>query len=143
MRSIAHQQATMANHQVMMSPPLEVREKYFAEVYMTIQIETANRRMQEEVHQLQLLVKKKQLEEVISKSNTNERDDSLDGNEGTGDTNELDIKESMNNQSHWVQLALGRKEAQASELLNCSIGTEFTCLHNRDSHDFVNESKFK
>jgi hypothetical protein len=143
MRSIAHQQATMANHQVMMSAPLEIREKYFGEIYTAIQLETANRRMQEEVRQLELLAKKKELEEVIGKSNTDEQKECLDENEGTGDTNESDIEDSINNQSRWVQLAMGRKEVQASELLNCSRGTEFACVHNRDSQDFMNESKFQ
>ena len=69
MSSIAHQQATMANHQVMMSAPVDIREKYFGEIYSTIQLETANRRMQEEVRQLELVAKKKELEALISRSN--------------------------------------------------------------------------
>jgi len=35
-------------------------------------METMNRRMQEEVRQLELIARKKQLEEVIQKPNTNE-----------------------------------------------------------------------
>ncbi len=56
---------------------------------------------------------------------------------------ESDTEDNVNNQSRWVQLAMQRKDVQASDLMNCSRGTEFACLHNRDSHDFMNESKFK
>jgi hypothetical protein len=49
MQIIAPQQATMANHQVMMSAPPEVRNEYFDEIYKTINLETTNRRMEEEV----------------------------------------------------------------------------------------------
>ncbi len=48
MQIIAQQQATMANHQVMMSAPPEVRNEYFDEDYKTINLETTNRRMEKE-----------------------------------------------------------------------------------------------
>ena len=143
MRSIAHQQATMANHQVMMSAPLEVREKYFGEIYTTIQLETANRRMQEEVRQLELLAKKKQLEDLIAKTDKNEQNHELSEDEGAGDCNESDKEDSIDNQSCWVQLAMVRKEIEASDLLTCSRGSEFACVHNQGSQNFMNESKFE
>jgi hypothetical protein len=74
MSSIATQQATMANHQVMMSAPVEIRERYFGDIYATIQLETANRRMQEEVRQLELAAKKKELEAMLSGNNNNSGD---------------------------------------------------------------------
>ena len=149
MSSIAHQQATMANHQVMMSAPVDIREKYFGEIYSTIQLETANRRMQEEVRQLELVAKKKELEALISRSNKSRRSEDLSVEEGIeGDDvsekeEEANGENNLNNQSRWVQLAMGKTEVQASELLHCPKGTEFACVHNRDSNDFMNESKFQ
>jgi hypothetical protein len=140
MKSIALQQTAMANHQVMMAAPLEIREKYFAEVYATIQMESTNRRMQEEVRQLELMARKKQLEDELKKADVNDAEEQ-DDNAGMGCNNEAENTDN-NNQSLWVQIASRMNNVQASDLLNCSKGTVFACLHNRDSHDFMNESKF-
>ena len=148
MSSIAHQQAAMANHQVMMSAPTVIRESYFGDIYATIQLKTANRRMQEEVRQLELAAKKKELEDQLSRKNNNADSDDEPVHDKTrtddGSDKEDDPDDSYNiqNQSPWVKLALSREEVNASDLANCQNGTEFACLHNRDSHDFMNESKF-
>ena len=55
----------------------------------------------------------------------------------------IDEADDIHNQSRWVQLALSRDDVQASELVNSKKGSEFACLHNRDSNDFMNESKFQ
>ena len=69
MKIIARQQATMVNHQVMMNAPPKVRNVYFDEVYKTINLETTNRRMEEEVKQMELLARKKELEKVVAVDN--------------------------------------------------------------------------
>ena len=143
MRSIAQQQATVANHQVMMSAPSEICEKYFGEIYTTIQLETANRRIQEEVHQLELLAKKKQLEELIAQCDKNEKNNEFLDDIGAEDLYEYEKEDSIDYQSRWVQLARGGKVIEASDLLASSRGAEFACVHNRDSQDFMNESKFE
>jgi hypothetical protein len=55
MKIIARQQNSMANHQVVMSAPQEMRNNYFAEIYKTINLKTTNRKMEEEVHHMVLL----------------------------------------------------------------------------------------
>ena len=32
---------------------------------------------------------------------------------------------------------------EAHHLSNAECGTEFACLHNRDTHDFTNDEKFE
>ena len=61
-KNIAKQQATMANHQVMMNAPVKIRENYFKELYESITLETINCRMEEEVKKMELEAKKRQLE---------------------------------------------------------------------------------
>jgi hypothetical protein len=46
------------------------------------------------------------------------------------------------NVSCWVELAC-KGEVTAADLLKSCYGSEFACLHNRDSSDFMNELKFK
>ena len=46
------------------------------------------------------------------------------------------------NVSRWVELAR-RGEVTAADLLKSCYRSEFACLHNRDSSDFMNESKFE
>ena len=75
----------MANHQVMMSAPPEVRKEYFDEIYKTINLKTTNRRMEEEVQQLELLARKRELEKVMADEN-----DNVDQQAGGRDTNNED-----------------------------------------------------
>jgi hypothetical protein len=82
MKIITRQQATMANHQVMMSAPPEVRNEYFDEIYKTINLETTIHRMEEEVQQLQLHARKRELEKVTADEN-----DNVDQQAGGRDTN--------------------------------------------------------
>jgi hypothetical protein len=85
MKIIAHQQYTMVNHQVMMSAHQEMRNNYFAEIYKTINLETTNRRMAEEVHHMELLARKKELEKVAVEEN-----DDVCEEESSGDANGRD-----------------------------------------------------
>ncbi len=80
MRSIAQRQATLVNHQVMMAAPTDVRERYFGEIYKTIHLETENRRMQQEVLQLELLAKRKKLEKLMG-ANDKDNGESVGGND--------------------------------------------------------------
>ena len=110
MQIIARQQATMANHQVMMSTPPEVRNVYFDEIYKTINLKTTNRRVEEEVRQLALLSRKRELEMVMVDENNN---DNVDQQAGVSDTNNEDGPDKkatmfgdFTDQSRWVQLWL-------------------------------------
>lgn len=62
---------------------------------------------------------------------------------GAEDLYEYEKEDSIDYQSRWVQLARGGKVIEASDLLASSRGAEFACVHNRDSQDFMNESKFE
>ena len=46
------------------------------------------------------------------------------------------------NTSHWVELVCNG-EVNVADLLKSCYGNEFACLHNRDSTDFMNESRFE
>ena len=55
----------MANHQVMMHAPIELRENYFQELYKSITHETISCWMSEEVKKMKLEAKKRQLETLV------------------------------------------------------------------------------
>ena len=137
----------MANHQVMMSAPPEVRNVYFDKIYKTINLETTNRRMEQEVRQLELLARKRQLEKV--KVDENDKDN-VDQQAGVSDTNNEDRPDNkatmfgdFTDQSRWVQLVVGRKPVKAADLAASSKGSVFACVHNRDNNDFMNLDKFE
>jgi hypothetical protein len=44
---------------------------------------------------------------------------------------------------HWMQIILGNKDVEAVEWVHFIRGDEFACVHNRDSKDFMNVSKFE
>jgi hypothetical protein len=55
----------MANHQVMMHAPIELRENYFQEMYKSITLETISCLMSKEVKKMKLEAKKRQFETLI------------------------------------------------------------------------------
>jgi hypothetical protein len=131
----------------MMSAPPEARNVYFNEIYITINIETTNRRMEEEVQQLELLARKRELEKVKVDENDN---DNIDQQAGISDTNNEDgpnNKATMfgdfTDQSCWVQLVVGRKPAEATDLAASSKGSVFAYVHNSDNNYFINLDKFE
>ena len=65
MRMIAKQQALMANHQVMMQAPGELRQKYFDEVYAQSILAATNSRLEEETRQVELHVRKASVEKKL------------------------------------------------------------------------------
>ena len=63
---IATQQALMANHQVMMQAPGELRQKYFDEVYALSILAVTNSRLEEETRQVELRARKASAEKKLA-----------------------------------------------------------------------------
>jgi len=147
MKIIAKQQATMTNHQVMMCAPPEMRNEYFDKIYKTINLETTNQSMEEEVRQLELLARQRELEKATADKNDNHN---VDQQAGVSDTNNEDRPDNnatmfgeFTDQSRWVQLVVGRKPVEAADLAASSKGSVFACVHNRDNNDFMDLDKFE
>jgi len=75
MKMIAKQQATMANHQVMLQVPSEVRKKYFKELYESITLGSTNNRTEDGVLMLELQAWKRELETRTHEVSTNDNDE--------------------------------------------------------------------
>ncbi len=145
MRMIAKQQALTANHQVMMQAPGELRQKYFDEVYAQSILAATNSRLEEETRQAELRARKAIAEKKLAECQTvvGTKSDNTGIEEIDSDDESSDHSASKNqNVSRWVELAR-RGEVTAADLLKSCYGSEFACLHNRDSSDFMNESKFE
>jgi hypothetical protein len=143
---IAKQQALMANHQVMMQAPGELRQKYFDEVYAQSILAATNSHLEEETRQVELRARKASAEKKLAECQTVVEGTKCDNMgieeiDSDNDSSEESIA-TKQNVSHWVELAR-KGEGTVADLLKSCYGSEFACLHNRDSSDFMNESKFK
>ena len=146
MRMIAKQQALMANHQVMMQAPGELRQKYFDEVYAQSILMATNSCLEEETRQVELCARKASVEQKLEECQIVVEGTDCDdmGNEEI-DSEDNSSKESVptkQNISRWVELTC-KGEVTAADLLKSCYSSEFACLHNRDRTDFMNKSKFE
>ena len=140
MRMIAKQHALMANHQIMMQAPVELQQKYFDEVYASSILAATNSHLEEKTRQVESRARKVTLEKKIVEFHLEiEGGDSISCEESVS---MLHNTSQTHNISHWVELACNG-EVNAADLVKSCYGNEFACLHNRDSTDFMNESKFE
>jgi len=150
MRVIVKQQALMANHQVMMQAPDELRQKYFDEIYALNILVASNNCLEEETRQVELCARKAIADKKLAECNVlmegSDGEDNGEENESVSVSKVLKDPEVyltlLCNTPHWVELAC-KGEICADDLVNSLRGNEFACLHNRDSMDFMNEAKFE
>ena len=127
----------MANHQIMMQAPYELRQKYFDEVYAQSILAATSSCMEEETRQVELCARKASLKNKIMECHLEtEGEDSISCEESLS---MLHNTSQLHNTSCWVELACNG-EVNSADLLKSCYGNEFACLHNRDSIDFMNES---
>jgi hypothetical protein len=129
----------------MTSAPPKVRNEYFDKIHKTVNLETTYRRMEEEVQQLELLARKRELEKVMADKNDNvdQQAGGRDTNNENGPDNNATKFCDFTDQSRWVQLVVGRQPVEAADLAASSKGSESACVHNRDNNDFMNLDKFE
>ena len=109
MRMIAKQQALMANHQVMMQAPGELRQKYFDEVYAQSILVATNSRLEEETRQVELHARKASAEKKLVECQTvvegtncdNTGIEEIDSDDKSSD----DSAPKKQDVSRWVELA--------------------------------------
>jgi hypothetical protein len=137
MQSIAKMHTIMANHHVVMQALDEVRQNYFDEVYELNLLEAKNCCLEEEVKYVELHRRMQEAKKKEKESDI-EVDTTIIGNYNKHDEQD---SQSQGFVSHWLQLVC-ETEVTQQDLVKSVLGNELACVHNRDSNNFMNETKF-
>ena len=146
----------ITENQIMSNAPSPIKKTYFENLYRSIAAaaetratEVENQRKMADLKRRELDLQERSIqlgESLLAEEEKEEGKLSDDGEVDLAREQPTDREVSIcgeENKSRWLLLMETGLVVEAHHLSNAECGTEFACLHNRDTHDFTNDEKFE